>query len=251
MKLGRRRPLGVGFAPAGANGVEIDLFEVRRQLVDRVCRKARRAGRPGMADDLGLSSCVRAISVRVLGYRGVLARRRRHLRERGHEPPPVLALFRQHRAAGVGDAVIAPPPLAGLFHPASLDPAAILHPVERGVEGGQREPQVAVRSLFDQLGNLVAVMRFVLDHRQDQDLGAAFLGLVDRSALRHAGSLYEGQLYVRGCDEGRGERKVGAGGTGSQQRSNEANEVRRSRLSRRRIPISILRLSPLTPLLRV
>ena len=97
---------------------------------------------------------------------------------------------------GFGDAVIAAPPLAGLFDPSPLDPPALFHAVERRVERGQREAEVAVRSLLDQLRNLVAVMPLVLDHGQDEDLGAALLGFVQGPAIRHGGSLYEGQLYV-------------------------------------------------------
>src|SRR5205809_768868 len=69
-------------------------------------------------------------------------------------------------------------------------------PVERGVERGQREAEAAGGPRLDQLGDLVAVVPFVLDDRQDHDLGAAFLGLVNRSSRCHAGPLYEGELYI-------------------------------------------------------
>ena len=134
-----------------------------------------------------------------------------HLAERRDEPAPVFALFRQDRAAGLGDAVVAAPALAGLLDPASLDPAAVLEAVERGVERREREAEVAAGALFDQLRDLVAVVRFVLDHREDHDFGAAFLGLVDRSALCHAGTLYAGQLYVKGGAHQ--EEATGVGGT--------------------------------------
>src|SRR5689334_20958171 len=56
------------------------------------------------------------------------------LPQRGDEAAPVGALLGEHPPSGLRDAVVAPPPLAGLLDPAPLDPAAILQPVERGVE---------------------------------------------------------------------------------------------------------------------
>jgi hypothetical protein len=40
------------------------------------------------------------------------------------------------------------------------------------------------------------VQAALFDEREDQDLGAAFLGLVDRSPLEHEGRLYDGQLNI-------------------------------------------------------
>src|SRR5690242_15278302 len=63
------------------------------------------------------------------------------LPEGGDEPRPVGALIREYFAAGLGDAVIAAPPLAGAFDPAPADPPAIFQAVQRGVERGEREAE--------------------------------------------------------------------------------------------------------------
>ena len=78
------------------------------------------------------------------------------------------------RPAG-GDAVVALAPLPGLLDPAPLDQPAGFHPVEQRIERGGVKGQDAVRPLLDQLGDLVAVARALLEQRQDQHLGAALL----------------------------------------------------------------------------
>src|SRR5215471_8933243 len=57
-----------------------------------------------------------------------------NLAEGGDETAPVGPLLRQDAAPGFRDAVMATAPLAGLFNPAPLDPAAVLEAVQRGVE---------------------------------------------------------------------------------------------------------------------
>src|SRR5688500_1199761 len=99
----------------------------------------------------------------------------RDLAEGGDESAPVVALFGEYAAAGVGNAVVAPPALSGLLDPAAFDPAAILEPVQRGVERGEGEAQAAAGPFGDQPGDLVAVVMLVLDDGEDDQLGAAFL----------------------------------------------------------------------------
>src|SRR5262245_53655106 len=123
-----------------------------------------------------------------------------HLTQRLDESPPVGTLLGQHFPSRFGDPVVAPPALAGFLDPSPLDPPALLHAIERGVERGQREAEIATGSLLDQLRNLVAVMPVVFDDRENEDFGAALLGFVYGPAIRHDGSLYEGELYVMSFD---------------------------------------------------
>src|SRR5262249_52307748 len=116
--------------------------------------------------------------------------------EGGDEALPVGALLGKHFPARLGDPIVAAASLPRLLDPPSLDPAAILHAVERRVQGRQREPDAAARSLLDQLADLVPVVAFVLDEREDDDLGAALLRFFDGASRGHAGPLYAGVLYV-------------------------------------------------------
>src|SRR6185503_13432904 len=97
--------------------------------------------------------------------------------DRPGELAPGAALRGQHLRAGRGQAVIAAPALAGLLDPAALDPAALLEAVEQRIEGGDAELQHAARSRFDQLAQVVAVSRLILDQRKNQELGAPLLEL--------------------------------------------------------------------------
>src|SRR3954467_3173314 len=104
------------------------------------------------------------------------------LGQRGDEAAPVGALLDEHAPPRVGNPVVAAAALAGLFHPPALDPAAIFEAIERRVERGERELQAAAGPLLDQLGDLVAVMALVFDDGENHDLGAAFLGFVERAS---------------------------------------------------------------------
>ena len=68
------------------------------------------------------------------------------LAERRDEAGPVLALRGEHLPAGLGDPVVAAPPLAGLLDPAAADPAPRFEAIERGVERGQREASACRRT---------------------------------------------------------------------------------------------------------
>ena len=122
----------------------------------------------------------------VFSYSGVF--HAGHLAEYPDETCPVLALCGQDFAAGLGDPVVAPAPLPGLFDPAAGDPAAGFHAVQRRVQRGQREREHAVGSELDLPADLVAVEAVVFDEREDQELGGAPLGLVKcRPGLRPGG----------------------------------------------------------------
>src|SRR6476660_3368411 len=130
------------------------------------------------------------------------------LAERCDEAAPVGPLLVEHLAAGLGDPVVAAPAQAGFLDPAAADPAAIFHAVERRVERGQCEAQGATGSFLEQSRDLVAVMALALDDGQDHELGAAFLGFLEGTA-RHAGPLYEGELYITHLTLGRWQRRKG------------------------------------------
>src|SRR5204863_4841049 len=98
--------------------------------------------------------------------------------------------------ARLGDAIVAAAPLSCLLDPSPFDPAALLEAVERGVERRQGEAQAAAGAGLDQLGDRVTVAALVLDDRQDDDLGAAFLGFVERSACRHVQLPYIVDSYI-------------------------------------------------------
>src|SRR3954451_695663 len=104
------------------------------------------------------------------------------LGQRRDEAAPVGALLHEYAPPRVGNPVIAAAALAGLFHPPALDPAAIFEAIKRRVERGERELQAAAGPLLDQLGDLVAVMALVFDDGENHDLGAAFLGFVERAS---------------------------------------------------------------------
>src|ERR687883_1594761 len=97
--------------------------------------------------------------------------------DRQHELAPRTALGREHLPPLAREAVVAAAPLAGLLHPPPLDPAAPLELVEERVERGHVEPEHAAGAGLDQLAQLVAVPRLVLEQRQDHQLRAPLLQL--------------------------------------------------------------------------
>src|SRR5688500_6931635 len=100
-------------------------------------------------------------------------------RERRDEAAPVFSLRSQYGAAAVGNAVIAPAPLAGFLHPAALDQAALLEAIQRRVQRRHGEPDRAVGSELDLPADLIAVMVGLVDQGEDEEIGAAFFGGVD------------------------------------------------------------------------
>src|SRR3954452_25095896 len=81
----------------------------------------------------------------------------RHAVERGEERIPAAALRLQRAAAAGGEAIETAPADARLLHPAAVDEAAALEPVEGWIEGGDVQFQGAVRSPVDQFRQFVAV----------------------------------------------------------------------------------------------
>src|SRR5262249_56797158 len=86
------------------------------------------------------------------------------------ELSPLAALGGEHVAAARGDAVIATAALVRTLNPPPLHQSALLELVERGVERGEVERQRAGGSFVDQLDQFVAVTRFVLEKREDDEL---------------------------------------------------------------------------------
>jgi hypothetical protein len=115
---------------------------------------------------------------------------------------PFLPLRGQHLAPFVGDLVIAPAALTCLFDPASLNPLALFELVQRGVEGGEVEGERAARSLFDQLSQLVAVARLVVEKRQHHQLGSAFFGFADRAGELHMTENYMMESVISQLENG-------------------------------------------------
>jgi hypothetical protein len=80
--------------------------------------------------------------------------------------------------------VATPPALPGFLHPAALQPAAFLEPIEQGIERRDVELHPSARARFDQLADFVAVARARLDEREDHEFGRALLHLaVERARV--------------------------------------------------------------------
>src|SRR5262245_42603042 len=106
-----------------------------------------------------------------------------------YERLPVIALPGEHAPAFGGEAVEAAAPLAGLLGPPALQPAALLEPVEQGIERRDVELEAAAGALLDQLADLVAVAGARLDHRQDDQLrGALFQLAIEHPAVNSSHS---------------------------------------------------------------
>src|SRR5262245_9442232 len=103
------------------------------------------------------------------------------------ELPPLFALRGEDLAAGRRDLVVAAPALSGFFDPTALDPFALFQLVERGVERREVERQRAAGSRLDELRELVAMARLVLEKGEDDELGGALLRLADRAGEFHRG----------------------------------------------------------------
>src|SRR5437868_1589581 len=108
-------------------------------------------------------------------FRSGISRRAnlRHPVQRTEKVVPHTPLLAQRAPPGGGQFVIPAPPLPGALDPAPFDQAAVLEPIEGGVEGGDVEVDGAVGAAGDQLADLVAVPLPLLEQRQDEQLGAA------------------------------------------------------------------------------
>src|SRR5262245_7081264 len=101
------------------------------------------------------------------------------------EGDPALALGVEHAGACGGEPVVAAPPLAGFPRPVAGDPRATLQPVEQGVKGGDMQAHHPARSVFDELAQLVAMARLVLEEGEDEKLRAALLQLAVVQVVLH------------------------------------------------------------------
>src|SRR5690606_14199490 len=114
-------------------------------------------------------------------------------RHRVHEALPGLALALEHAAAVRGQRVVAPPALARPLDPATLQPAALLEPVQQRVRRGDVEHELATGPRLDELADLVAVPWLGLDDRQDDEFGRALFQLAFehlRSHICHSHTCY-------------------------------------------------------------
>src|ERR1019366_2098721 len=94
---------------------------------------------------------------------------------------PALPLGSQDLAPLRGQPVIAPAALAALLDPSALDPTALFEAIQQRVKRRRVKTERALRSLFDQLADFVAVAGRSFEQREQEQLGAAFLPLaIDR-----------------------------------------------------------------------
>src|SRR5882724_2150832 len=92
-----------------------------------------------------------------------------------HELEPSVTLAGEHLFAGRGEAIITSPPLPCLFHPAAANPSPFFESVEQGIKRSDIKPERTARAQLDQLTNVVAVPRPILDQRKNEQLRAALL----------------------------------------------------------------------------
>src|ERR1019366_3331169 len=98
---------------------------------------------------------------------------------------PALALGGQDFAPLRGQPVIASPALAALLDPAALNPAAFFEAIQQRVERRRVKTERAVRPLFDQLADFVAVAGQGFEQGEQQQLGAALLPLAINRFVFH------------------------------------------------------------------
>src|SRR6266705_3064571 len=103
----------------------------------------------------------------------------------GDELAPCIALRGEHLRALRREAVVPAAALAGLLDPPAVNPPALLEAIEHGVERGDAERENAARSGLDQLAEVVAMARLVLDERQDQELSTPLFELAVEAGRLH------------------------------------------------------------------
>src|SRR5439155_24460021 len=108
---------------------------------------------------------------------------------------PFLPLGRQHLTAFSRDPVVAAPALSRFFNPPALDPLALFELVEGGVQRGEVERERPAGSLNDELRQLVAVPRLVVEERKHDQFGGALLGFADRAGELHAANIFRTPEY--------------------------------------------------------
>src|SRR5262249_49101936 len=93
----------------------------------------------------------------------------------GHEATPDTPLLLQHFSTLRRQPVVAPSSLTRLFHPPPLDQAPLFKPVQQRIKRGHVKPKLSLRPLFNQLADLIAVPRPVLNQRKNQQARASLL----------------------------------------------------------------------------
>ena len=73
--------------------------------------------------------------------------------------------------------VVAPPSLARFFHPSSGNPSTFFQAIQQWVKRGDVELQNPIGAVFDELADLIAVPRAVLNQGKDQKFRAALFQL--------------------------------------------------------------------------
>src|SRR5215813_13116084 len=84
-----------------------------------------------------------------------------------HKRPPGAALRRQYFLAFGRQFVITPPPLPGLLHPSPFNPAALFQPIQKWIERGDVETQLALRTRLDQFADVIAMPLPYFEKRED------------------------------------------------------------------------------------
>ena len=112
LERGHRAPPGFITRRPFVKGLGVQVLEIRDELVHRCVGQDQPRLRDAALDFMT------EVDRRRHGLRRFDAG---HQRERGNETGPVFSLSGQHGAAALGDAVIPPPPLAGLLNPSALD----------------------------------------------------------------------------------------------------------------------------------
>src|SRR5262245_3548029 len=89
---------------------------------------------------------------------------------RGHERLPGVPLTGEDTASLRREPIESAAALAGFFHPAPLQPAALFEAIQQRIQRRDMEFQLAAGLAFDQPADLVAMPRALLDNRQDDQL---------------------------------------------------------------------------------
>src|SRR3954465_5940421 len=100
------------------------------------------------------------------------------LSDGAHEVHPLASMAAQEALARRHDPVIAPPPLRRFFYPSPFDEAVVLQTVEQGIQRRGVHAQETIRSLLEELAQLIPVARLRLEQGEDEERGRALLELV-------------------------------------------------------------------------
>src|SRR5215813_1769608 len=95
--------------------------------------------------------------------------------DQGDKFLPALLLRSELFPAEKRQAVVSAPTLLRFFHPASFDPAFLLQTMEQRVERRDVKLERAAGADLDELRDVVAVARLILEQRHHQQLSASLL----------------------------------------------------------------------------